>query len=83
MELVSPFTLKALLCCVVLVVLFAISSARKPKSTLPWIALDEEPTTKGLQHVEKARRQWVENCNAVIDKGLREVSYTIAQHLNA
>ncbi|EAT79372.2 hypothetical protein SNOG_13045 [Parastagonospora nodorum SN15] len=69
----SLFAVRTVFCCVVLAVFLAVFSARKPKSNLPWVALDEDPTTKGLQNVGKARRQWVENCNAVIDKGLSEV----------
>ena len=77
---VSPFVLRALYCCPILIVLFAVTSIRTPKSTLIWVALDEDPTTKGVQNVSKARKQWVENCNAVIDKGLREVSCIPTEH---
>jgi hypothetical protein len=75
----SLFAVRTVFCCVVLALFLAVFSARKPKSNLPWVALDEDPTTKGLQNVGKARRQWVEDCNAVIDKGLREVGHVIWQ----
>lgn len=76
-DVVSPSNaLRETFLCLVLIVLFVFTRVRKQNSTLPWVALDEAPTTKGIQNIGKARRQWVENCNAVIDKGLKEVSPT-------
>ncbi|KAF2646813.1 cytochrome P450 [Massarina eburnea CBS 473.64] len=68
-EIFSPFTLRVLLYCALLPICYAIYFCRKTKSTLPWVAYNDE----GLHNVEKARKQWVEHCNEIIDKGLREV----------
>ncbi|KAF2677137.1 cytochrome P450 [Lentithecium fluviatile CBS 122367] len=68
-EIFSPLTLIAFLYCALLPICYALYCGRKPKSTLPWVAYNDE----GLCNVEKARRQWVEHCNEIIDKGLREV----------
>ncbi|KAH8701254.1 cytochrome P450 [Phaeosphaeriaceae sp. PMI808] len=68
-EIFSSFTLRALFYCALLPICYAIYGGRKPKSSLPWVAYNDE----GLRNVEKARRQWVEHCNEIIDKGLREV----------
>lgn len=73
----SPFALGAILCCVVII--FFMTTSTRSSTDLPWVALDEDPTTKGINDISKARKQWVENCNAVIDKGLREVSLATMQ----
>lgn len=74
MDMPPFFTLKGLLYCAVLPICYAICYtvyySRKPKSKLPWVAYDDE----GLRNVETARKQWIEHCTEIVDKGLRDVS---------
>ncbi|KAH7350325.1 cytochrome P450 [Pyrenochaeta sp. MPI-SDFR-AT-0127] len=69
MDIFSPLTWKALFYCALLPMLYVIYSGRKPKSTIPWVAYNDE----GFRNIQLARRQWVDHCREIIDKGAREV----------